>query len=93
LSKLVCRKLVVTGRVQGVSFRASTAEEAERIGGLHGHVRNLPDGSVEIIVQGEQPAVAALLSWARQGPRAARVDGVREEELAVEAGRPEFTIR
>jgi acylphosphatase len=85
-------RLVVTGRVQGVSFRASTAEEAERIGRLKGFVRNLADGSVEIVVQGEPADVGALVAWARRGPRAARVDGVKEEKLAPAPGLPDFTI-
>ena len=69
--------LVVSGRVQGVAFRACTADEAQRHG-LRGWVRNLPDGRVEVEAEGERAAVEALAAWCRRGPPAARV-------LAVEA--------
>jgi acylphosphatase len=69
--------LAVSGRVQGVAFRAATAEEAERIGGLTGWVRNLPDGRVEVLAEGERRAVEALVAYCRRGPRAARVDDLQ----------------
>ena len=65
----------VRGRVQGVSFRASTRAEAERLG-VRGWVKNLPDGRVELVAEGEPSAVDALVDWARRGPPGARVDGV-----------------
>lgn len=65
----------VLGRVQGVFYRHSTMEEAMRLG-LYGEVRNLPDGSVEVIAEGEKRAVDDLAAWCRQGPPAARVDEV-----------------
>ena len=65
--------IVVSGLVQGVFFRGSTQEEAVRLG-LYGQVRNLPDGSVEVITEGERRAVEDLLGWCRRGgPPAARV--------------------
>ena len=67
--------LVVTGRVQGVCFRMYTCEEAERLG-LAGMVRNLPDGAVEVICEGEDRAVASLLEWCRKGPPSAIVRNV-----------------
>ena len=66
---------VVRGRVQGVFFRASAQREAKRLG-LTGWVRNLSDGSVEIVVEGEDEQVRELLQWAQHGPSAARVDRV-----------------
>ena len=66
---------VVRGRVQGVFFRASAQREAKRLG-LTGWVRNLADGSVEIVVEGEDEQVRELLQWAQHGPSAARVDRV-----------------
>lgn len=72
----------MTGRVQGVCYRASTVEEA-RDRGLTGWVRNLPDGAVELEAQGDDARVAALLAWCAHGPPAARVTGVAVEELAA----------
>ena len=70
--------LVVTGRVQGVAFRQATVEEARRLG-LAGWVRNLRDGSVEALAEGDRRAVEALVAWCRHGPRLARVQDVRVE--------------
>lgn len=67
---------VVSGRVQGVSFRWTMAQEADRLG-VGGWVRNLPDGTVEFEAEGDPDAVAALVAWAQEGPAYARVDRVR----------------
>ncbi len=67
----------IVGRVQGVWFRDSTQREAARIGGLTGFVRNVPDGSVEVIAEGTREACERLLQWCEGGPRMARVDRVR----------------
>ena len=64
--------LKVEGRVQGVYFRASTAQEAKRLG-LKGWVRNCPDGSVELIAEGERAMLEELEQWCRQGPAGAIV--------------------
>lgn len=79
----ITRHLRITGRVQGVYYRASMTEEATRLG-LQGWVRNRQDGSVEALAQGPASAVQALIDWAYQGPRLARVDGVLV--TAVEEG-------
>lgn len=71
----ITRHLRITGRVQGVCYRASMTEEATRLG-LQGWVRNRQDGSVEALAQGPASAVQALIDWAHQGPRLARVDEV-----------------
>jgi len=65
----------VSGRVQGVFYRASTREQALPLG-LTGYARNLPDGDVEVLACGEPGAIDALEQWLRKGPPAARVDGV-----------------
>lgn len=65
----------ISGRVQGVWFRASTREEALRLG-LDGWVRNLPDGRVEAVFEGEAAALETMLAWCRVGPPGARVDVV-----------------
>lgn len=65
----------VEGRVQGVYFRASTAERARALG-LRGYARNQPDGSVEVLVGGAAAAVRQLLDWLWIGPPLARVTSV-----------------
>jgi acylphosphatase len=75
----VAIRCVVAGRVQGVYYRAATAEEARRLQ-LDGWVKNLSDGRVEVVVSGEREAVASLASWLWQGSPAARVDAVHVEE-------------
>jgi acylphosphatase len=65
----------ITGLVQGVWFRASTREQARRRG-LNGWVRNLPDGGVEAVFEGEETELEGMLAWCRLGPPGARVDEV-----------------
>ena len=62
----------VSGRVQGVFFRASTRQQAERLG-LHGWAVNLPDGRVEVLAAGPAAAVQQLGEWLHEGPPAAKV--------------------
>ncbi len=76
----IARRFIVTGKVQGVFFRASTAREAVRLG-LRGHALNLPDGAVEVLAIGPVAGVAELQRWLHRGPPAARVEGVVEEVL------------
>jgi acylphosphatase len=68
-------RAIVHGRVQGVFFRASAREEAERLG-IGGWVRNLPDGTVEVDAAGAEPTLRAFAAWLERGPRQARVDRV-----------------
>jgi len=84
-------RVIVRGRVQGVAFRAYTADEARRAG-VTGWVRNCPDGSVEAAFEGARGAVDGLLAFVRRGPRAARVEGVDVFEEPV-AGDQRFEIR
>lgn len=72
---MVAARFLVSGRVQGVYFRASTREQALRLQ-LTGHVRNLDDGRVEVLAVGETQAIDALAQWLEDGPPAARVAGV-----------------
>ncbi|MBK1662316.1 acylphosphatase [Paracraurococcus ruber] len=71
------RHLLIGGRVQGVGYRDWMVREAGRLG-LSGWVRNRPDGQVEAVVAGPEPAVEALLTLLRRGPRLARVDSIEE---------------
>jgi acylphosphatase len=74
--------VTVTGRVQGVFFRAETQREADRLG-LTGWVRNEPDGSVAAHFEGEPAAVEAMVAWCGEGPSRARVDGVDVRDAEV----------
>jgi len=65
--------LIVSGVVQGVSYRYSTKQKADELR-LIGFVRNLPDGSVEAVAEGEEEDVERLIEWCKRGPRGARVD-------------------
>jgi acylphosphatase len=85
-------RAIVTGRVQGVAFRASTVDHA-RVHGVTGWVRNLPDGSVELEAQGDEARVGALLAWCAHGPPAARVTGVAVDDRAVIEGEHGFVQR
>lgn len=67
--------LIIHGRVQGVYFRQSMLEEAERLG-IAGWVRNLPDRTVEAVVQGDAETVDAIVNWAQRGPMMASVEKV-----------------
>ena len=79
-------RLRITGRVQGVGFRDALCREAEGLG-VTGWVRNLADGGVEALAQGDAEALAALLDWARRGPPAARVERVETGPPAPERAR------
>ncbi len=74
-------RLRITGRVQGVGYRAWAIDAAARLG-VRGWVRNRADGSVEALVTGDEDAVAALIELCRQGPFAARVTDVSIREAA-----------
>jgi acylphosphatase len=85
------RRIVIRGRVQGVSFRFYASREARR-NGVAGWIRNRADGSVEAVAEGEPDAVAAFVEWCHEGPPAARVEHV--ELLAEEPeGLGSFEIR
>ena len=71
----VSRQFLVSGRVQGVAYRASAQHKARTLG-LQGYAENLPDGRVRVVAQGEPAAVAALGDWLWQGPAMARVSAV-----------------
>jgi acylphosphatase len=85
------RSVTVRGLVQGVSFRWYTCRQAERLG-LSGWVRNQPDGSVRLEVQGRPDDVEELVAWARDGPPHARVSSVEVTELAADAEPAGFEI-
>lgn len=76
-----CRRFIISGRVQGVWFRAATRQEAVRLG-LTGHAINLPDGRVEVVACGNAAALDRLGVWLWQGPELAAVTDVCIEDLS-----------
>jgi len=89
-------RFIVSGRVQGVVYRASAREQA-LILGMAGYAKNLPNGEVEVLAIGDVAALDALEQWLQQGPPAAKVMSVSREELAEdmigETVRQDFHIR
>ncbi len=84
-------RVKITGRVQGVCFRAGTKTEADRLG-LKGWVKNQSDGSVEAVFEGDPVAVAQMADWCRQGPFPARVDHVLIDAEETASGFTRFDI-
>lgn len=81
----------ITGRVQGVYFRASTCEQAQRLG-LRGHAVNLRDGSVEVVAAGSAASLESLAAWLAHGPPMAEVEQVSREPVAVETVPQGFAV-
>ncbi len=88
----VARRFVVSGRVQGVGFRWFTIDRAA-VEGIAGWVRNLPDGGVEVMAEGESESMTRFERAIRQGPPRARVDEVETEVLAPTGRFAGFTAR
>lgn len=84
-------RITVSGKVQGVYFRASTKEVADHME-LTGFCRNEPNGDVYIEAEGEEHELKELVAWCHDGPRAAQVEAVKTEEVAPE-GYANFSIR
>src|SRR5581483_2292871 len=84
-------RAVVRGRVQGVGFRDAVRSRGRRLG-LHGWVRNQPDGTVEVHAEGAAQALSALLAYLHEGPRGAAVAGVEQRRVRPE-GHEQFAIR
>ena len=73
---LICKRCVIEGRVQGVFFRAATNQKAQELG-IHGWVRNMPDGRVESLLQGQADLVEQMMDWFWQGSRYSHVTSVQ----------------
>ncbi|MDH4562182.1 acylphosphatase [Pseudomonas sp. BN411] len=87
----ICLHGYVSGKVQGVYYRQSTQEQADRLE-LDGWVRNLADGRVEVLLEGEEDAVRELAGWLEQGPAEAKVTGVELQEQPLQ-GITGFIVR
>ena len=85
-------RLIIRGRVQGVWYRGSAQEIARELG-LTGWVRNLNDGSVELVAEGESSALEALIAWCREGPPLANVYDILEEEITPSGAPATFEVR
>jgi len=84
--------VIVSGRVQGVFFRSGTEDMANELG-LKGWVRNLPDGRVEAVFEGDEKKVRKMVEWCRKGPRFANVTGVEVEFKKVDGEFNDFKIQ
>ena len=89
---IVCKHCFVSGRVQGVFYRASAGERARTLK-VTGYAKNLPDGRVEVLICGEPAAVEALCNWLWQGPPAAKVSEVVVRTVECAEIPCEFTAR
>lgn len=87
-----CAHVVISGRVQGVFFRAETQRAAVRLG-LNGWVRNLPDGTVEALFEGDRDQVDQMLKWCWKGSPHSRVNDVQVTWKAYEGGLDGFSVR
>jgi acylphosphatase len=87
---MICRRSFVSGRVQGVFYRATCVRKAEALG-LTGYARNLADGRVEVLACGEDAAVHELVAWLWQGSPASKVTDVATEH--ADPGDAQRTVR
>lgn len=90
---MIAKICTVSGKVQGVCFRASTQEEAWRIGKLSGWVKNLSDGSVQVYAQGPEREIDLLVAWLHVGPEYASVSSVNIEPAKTRPDITSFDVR
>ena len=88
---MAAARFLVSGKVQGVWFRASTRQEAVRLG-LRGSATNLDDGRVEVLAAGDAAAIDELEKWLRHGPPLARVDMLERQSTDEPGMQDEFGI-
>jgi acylphosphatase len=89
---IVAKRILIAGHVQGVGFRFF-AEAQAGVEGVHGHVRNLPDGRVEVLVEGDEDSVIRVERALRRGPAAAHVESVVVEAVPPSGRATGFSIR
>ncbi len=85
-------KVVISGKVQGVFYRAHTQNTADRLG-IKGYVKNLANGSVEAVFEGDQPAIDQMINWCHKGPEMSRVENVQTQEIKPLTNFKIFEIR
>jgi len=89
---MVCKRLFLSGKVQGVSFRFHSCEEATKLK-LLGFARNLPDGRVEILVAGPLKSVEQFMNWAKKGPPEGKVENIEVLDVNEKMPTEPFYIR
>jgi acylphosphatase len=89
---IIARRFFVSGRVQGVGFRYYLQDHAAAEG-VHGYVRNLPDGRVEAVIEGDEESVLRVERALRRGPAGARIDDVVVETAAPSGRATGFAVR
>jgi acylphosphatase len=89
---IIAKRFVISGRVQGVGFRFFLQDQAA-LEGVHGYVRNLTDGTVEALVEGDDESVLRVERALRRGPHSARVDRVEIEDVPPSGRATGFSIR
>jgi acylphosphatase len=89
---IVAKRFLVSGRVQGVGFRYFLQDHAA-VEGVHGYVRNLPDGRVEAVIEGDDESVLRVERALRRGPASARVDDVAVETVVPSGRATGFSVR
>ena len=82
----ICKRCIVTGRVQGVGYRAATQHQAHALN-IAGYVKNLSDGSVEVVACGAEHDINEFCAWLWQGPRLAQVDDVQCDSVTEQGWR------
>ena len=89
IRRMICRKCLVSGRVQGVFYRGTAAQRARELG-VRGYARNLPDGRVEVLACGEDEVVQTFVTWLWTGSSASKVTAVEVAEAPVHGAPPGF---
>lgn len=89
-AEFVAVRAIVSGKVQGVGYRFSTIEQAQKLG-VKGWVRNLANGNVEAVFEGDRNSVEAMIKWCHSGPRSAVVKDVFVESIEV-TGIEDFSV-
>ena len=89
---IIAKRFIISGRVQGVGFRFFVQDQAA-VEGVHGYVRNLPDGTVEALIEGDDESVLRVERALRRGPHSARIDHVDVEDAPPSGRAAGFSIR
>ena len=89
---IIAKRFIISGRVQGVGFRFFVQDQAA-VEGVHGYVRNLPDGTVEALIEGDDESVLRVERALRRGPHSARIDHVDVEDVPPSGRAAGFAIR
>ena len=89
---MIAKRCLVSGKVQGVFYRASAAEHARALG-VTGYAKNLPDGRVEVLACGDEAKVKELIDWLWKGPPAAKVQGVEVQDADAAQAPGDFSTR